>query len=210
MRSLRPALAAFFFLVIAGASAQGQVFLTRWTFNGDDVVDMSVTTGFGPMTALPATASGALSSLGAGAGWAPSFSSYSPGDYFEFSLSATAGGAFAVDTISLVTSASLNGATQWEVRSTLDGYSTVLGTGVTDEAGSDTLHDLGLAVGPGQAFTFRVYGLGGNSDAIFGFSVDDVTVTGAVSAVPEPSTYAALAGAGALGLAWWRRRRGVV
>ena len=35
------------------------------------------------------------------------------------------------------------------------------------------------------------------------FAIDNVTIT----AVPEPSTYAACAGAAVLGLAFWRRRR---
>ena len=35
------------------------------------------------------------------------------------------------------------------------------------------------------------------------FTIDSVTV----SAIPEPSTYAMLAGLGALGLAAWRRRQ---
>lgn len=37
-------------------------------------------------------------------------------------------------------------------------------------------------------------------------AIDNFSVTG-VSAIPEPSTYAALAGAGVLALAWWRRRQ---
>jgi hypothetical protein len=38
----------------------------------------------------------------------------------------------------------------------------------------------------------------------FRLSIDGIVLT---TAVPEPSTYAALAGASALALAWWRRRR---
>jgi len=46
---------------------------------------------------------------------------------------------------------------------------------------------------------FALYAVGGTSN----FAIDNVTLT----AVPEPSTYAACAGAAVLGLAFWRRRR---
>lgn len=48
---------------------------------------------------------------------------------------------------------------------------------------------------------FAIYALGGTYD----FAIDDVLITH--TAVPEPSTYAACAGAAVLGLAFWRRRR---
>jgi len=53
------------------------------------------------------------------------------------------------------------------------------------------------------AFQNWVGGSGGGAQDIY---LDNLTLT-ATSAVPEPSTYAALAGLGALGLALWRRRR---
>lgn len=68
---------------------------------------------------------------------------------------------------------------------------------------SVTLSSLNLA--PGSAFYLRwnFTTTGGNSQ---GLGLDNVSVT--VSAIPEPSTYAALAGAAALlGAAWHRRRR---
>lgn len=43
-----------------------------------------------------------------------------------------------------------------------------------------------------------------NSFNVTSFSID---LADAPVAVPEPSTYAAMAGAGALGFAWWRRRK---
>lgn len=50
--------------------------------------------------------------------------------------------------------------------------------------------------------------LGFNSSSINtpNFLIDNLYVTD-ISAIPEPSAYAALAGAGGLGLAFWRRRR---
>jgi hypothetical protein len=41
---------------------------------------------------------------------------------------------------------------------------------------------------------------------IFGSGLAEVRISGSVSAIPEPSTYAAIAGAAMLGLATWRRR----
>jgi hypothetical protein len=63
---------------------------------------------------------------------------------------------------------------------------------------------------PTDGYSFRI--LGRNSvDTIAGdlMYADDFSVVAgaaAISAIPEPSTYAALAGLGALGLALWRRR----
>jgi autotransporter-associated beta strand protein len=45
------------------------------------------------------------------------------------------------------------------------------------------------------------------ADYVFGLSGSTLTLTYGVSAIPEPSTYAALFGALALGLAAWRRRK---
>ncbi|WP_415909109.1 PEP-CTERM sorting domain-containing protein [Oleiharenicola sp. Vm1] len=58
-----------------------------------------------------------------------------------------------------------------------------------------------------NGFNFGVFG---NSNLSAAISVGSVYADNfAVSAVPEPSTYAAFAGLGALGLVWWRRRQRV-
>ena len=61
--------------------------------------------------------------------------------------------------------------------------------------------DLNSVISPGQSVDF-VLGNGGN-----GYGGDESLISGSVSAIPEPSTYAALAGIGALGLVALRRRR---
>jgi len=60
--------------------------------------------------------------------------------------------------------------------------------------------------GVANGFNFGVFG---NSNTPAAISVGSVYADNySVSAIPEPSTYAAFAGLGALGLAFWRRRRG--
>ncbi len=55
-----------------------------------------------------------------------------------------------------------------------------------------------------NGFNFGVFG---NSNMLAGITLGSVYADNmSVSAIPEPSTYAALAGLGALGLAFWRRR----
>lgn len=49
----------------------------------------------------------------------------------------------------------------------------------------------------------RLYGLGAGGNQLAAFTLNQVTI----SAIPEPSTYAAIAGAAMLGLAVWQRRR---
>jgi hypothetical protein len=54
-----------------------------------------------------------------------------------------------------------------------------------------------------STYSFDAFALFSLSSNGSNFAIDNVTVT----AVPEPSTYAACAGAAVLGLAFWRRRR---
>ena len=58
----------------------------------------------------------------------------------------------------------------------------------------------------GDATLGRI-GFDTSSTTINDFLIDNVYAS-SISAVPEPSTYAAIAGAGILGFACWRRRRG--
>jgi hypothetical protein len=187
-------------------------FLTRWTFDGATGVDMGITTGFGPVQGQGALSSSTYGSTStyATVGWAPTISSYNPGSYFEFTLSATDITApYTINGIDFHSASFLNGATGWEVRSNLDNFSLVLGSGATNTPSGANLTNLGLDIGAGESFTFRIIGTGANAANVFnGFIVDEVTVTGvAISAVPEPSTYAAICGALAIiGTVIQRRR----
>lgn len=201
-------------LFVFAPFVHAQNFLTRWTFDGPDSVDMSLTTGFGPVQAQGATTSSTYNSTGVYAteGWAPAIAAYNPGSYFEFTLSATDFTApYTVNRIAFDSASFLNGATGWEVRSNLDNFSLVLGSGATNTPSGANLTNLGLDIGAGQFFTFRIIGTGaGAADVFNGFIVDHVTLTGAIgatSAVPEPSTYAAILGACAIIGAVIQRRR---
>ena len=61
---------------------------------------------------------------------------------------------------------------------------------------------------PTDGFSFRI--LGKSTEVAISSGIlyaDDFAVSAGQTAIPEPSTYAALAGLGALGLAFWQRRR---
>lgn len=62
---------------------------------------------------------------------------------------------------------------------------------------------------PTNGYSFRILGVNTGTDVLDGNSLfaDSFSVTAGATAIPEPSTYAAFAGLGALGLACWRRRQ---
>jgi hypothetical protein len=67
---------------------------------------------------------------------------------------------------------------------------------------SDTFGGGGLSVAQGESLDL----LNGRLALTYMSGSDLMYSYASVSAVPEPSTYAAIAGCGALGLAVWRRR----
>ena len=213
MRSLSKLLALALFTVGLAGSALGQDFILRWTFDGDDEVDMSATTSLGPVSGAEVIASSPFNSVGGTSnsvvGWGPAINSYTPLDYFEFSLSVTEPVSYTISEISLYAGSFLNEATSFEVRGAMDNYSTVLGTGLTNGVGPVSFDNLMLGGSTNMPFTFRVYGLGGEAGRFNGFIVDHVTVSGRAGApaVPEPASFASLLGLALLGWTATRRRR---
>lgn len=91
-----------------------------------------------------------------------------------------------------------------EVRASTDGVRPTLATlshtiDITGTIGGSTAY-IGFTGGTGQAY---------GKHEILNFAFSDTYLNGGIAAVPEPSTYA-LFGLGlmAVGLTWWRRRRG--
>lgn len=101
-----------------------------------------------------------------------------------------------------------------QLRLSYDGSTQVLDTGYSLDGGATFLSGAAFALAGGQAGISAPYNNGFGLE--FYASVNDLGSAVAsgqmsfdnfsVSAVPEPSTYPALAGLGALGLVWWRRR----
>lgn len=197
--------------------AQTENFGLTWTFDGGEVgnihYDKTATTGYGPVQAVVPSSNRAFSGTG-GYSWAAAIDYYNPDDYFAFTLSPTDITApYTISSISFQARAFLNGATGWELRSNLDNYSLVLGSGTPKDNKTFNLTGLDLSVGAGDPFTLLIIGKGvaaGYTDVFYGFIVDEIHVKGSIataSAVPEPSTYALFLGIATLGLVIVRRRR---
>lgn len=110
------------------------------------------------------------------------------------------------DTTDVMLRISYNGGTN----TFTSGYSFDNGTTFYDYGTGAAMNTSAWAVAPTTGFGLRFYG------ALYGDGspIGPIATSGqmymdnlSVSAVPEPSTYAAIAGLGALGLALWRRRR---
>ncbi len=119
--------------------------------------------------------------------------------YYTFTLTVDSG-SVNLDEVSFAWNHSTNGPKSWQLRSDLDGdnFTTVLGTNTVSSADTNTVETIVLS----SAFDdfsgtveFRIYGYGAvQNTSGQGFRIDDVTV----SAIPEPGTFAMLAGLSSL------------
>jgi hypothetical protein len=143
--------------------------------------------------------------------------SFANDGFFSFTVTPDSG--FELDLSSLSFLIAKGGASEtrnYEVRSSLTGATSLAGPAMPaavrgdgtagmdnvsiDLTGFSELQNVTTAV----TFQF-ITATTGNFNASLEW--DDITLGGDVSVVPEPSTYAALLGLGALGLVMWRRRR---
>ncbi len=159
-------------------------------------------------TGLTATSTGADTFVGVS--WTTS-ASIDANDYFQFSITPSGGYSMNLTSLSLSERRSGTGIRTWEIRSSVDNYASALGTfSVPDDTNTRTGQSVTLSSGFSSlttATTFRIYGY--SAEAAGGtWRIDDVVLNGSISAIPEPSTYAAIFGALALvGTVWHRRRQ---
>lgn len=217
--------ARFLFLLVSiGAIAPGvpalRAQIVTYTFGPSGSPTTAATTVatnlsasvFTGSTGSPATGSGTpLFTAGSGSNYftATTWTGGAPGsNYFEFTLTPANGYDFQVTTISFGYRSTGTGPTAFAIRSSADAYGADLTSGTLTNDGS------WYASGPSSitlsglssATTFRLYASGASAGGGT-LRVDDVTLAGSISAVPEPSTYAAIFGAVVLAGAAWRRRR---
>lgn len=146
-------------------------------------------------------------------------------DYLTFTV--TAGGAYKLNLSALSfdyaytftnTGTTTANVATYNVRSSVDNYVTSIATFTTNAQSTGanptwSPASIGLSAAAYQdlsSITFRIIlADDGSTSATSFFRFDSVLLSGAVTAIPEPSTYALLAGAGGLALAGFRRRFGV-
>lgn len=149
---------------------------------------------------------------GSGGGYfgADTWTGTAPGtNYFQFTITPAEGFAVTLTSLSFGYRATSTGPNAISFRSGSDSYSTnLVSSALTRDSSWHTSGSLTLtSTTITSATTFRIYGSGASS-AGGTFRVDDVTLNGSISAIPEPSTYAAIVGAASLaGAIWWRRRQ---
>lgn len=133
-------------------------------------------------------------------------------DYWEFTITPTAGYEFTVDTITFAFLRASNGPKSVTIRTSLDAYASDASTPYTNLASSASLSfSLGVILDQDAPVTFRVYGYQagstGSSGALRGTQLFEVF--GSVTAVPEPSSYAVGMGVVALSMCVLSRRKRV-
>lgn len=221
-------------VVAAGVStAQAQV-IAQWDFNTFTTVNQIVP---GPVAADQTAAGVTVGDLTRGAGLSQfetkSFSSQpvlrfvnsvgatteaaavSGNVYAEFSLTPTAGNKLDLTTLTLdAWSASSTASRSFFVRyspdptfafsSTLIPATSAPSSGSSPAAVSGNINITDLT----SAIYFRIYGFDpGSGSPNRGLQYDNITVSGSVSPIPEPSTYALMGGLGLVGFAGYRRWR---
>ena len=132
-------------------------------------------------------------------------------NYFQFTISAASGYEISLSGINFYYRSTSTGPVTFDIRSSSDSYASSLANGSLNNDSDWYSATNSVTLSGISNTTVRIYAsTTGNSSATGGgtLRIDDVDVLGSVnlSAVPEPSTYAALAGLTILGFAAYRRR----
>jgi len=173
--------------------------------------DLSASVFSGSLGA-PATGSGSpVYAAGSGGGYftASAWTGGAPGtNYFEFTLTPDFGYGLSLSSISFGYRATGTGPTAFAVRSSSDVFSSTLASGtITNDSAWHSTGPLSITLSSlTAATTLRVYASGASS-SLGTLRVDDVTLSGSVTAIPESSTYAAIFGLLAFAGGLLHRRR---
>jgi hypothetical protein len=131
-----------------------------------------------------------------------SWSATSPTKYFSFTITPNSGYLVGIATISFDYRQTPTGAANYQINIGTD-TNVTSGSFSTDSTWHSVTQSITLTAFS-DSREVRIYGFNGGSGS---FGIDRITFSGTVSAIPEPSTYAAIFGAAALAAAIWSRRR---
>ena len=217
MKTLRHGLLSIAMLAMTCA-VQAQIVIYSFGTSGSPTTNASSTASdvsasvFSGLNGTPATGSGSpVYSAGSGGSYftATAWTGAAPGsNYFQFTITPDSGYSISTTTLTFGYRATPTGPTAYSIRSSADSYTANLASGsFTNDGNWSSVGSISITLsGLVSATTLRLYGSGA-STAGGTLRVDDVGLSGSVTAIPESSTYAAILGTlTLLGVVIWRRR----
>lgn len=215
-------------VVFAGISflalqSSGQTTIASWSFNTDSVTPIidaanvgvsDLTVSAGSISFQNGTDSGGSRIAFSGSGWNVDGFNPSTNKFWEFTVTPTSGYQIDYNTLSLRVGRTAAGAQAATIQWSLDGFTTAGTTASSFSINSTDVNSLDpVSVGSGNlpagnvsdSVTFRIFGY--DATGTGNFRLNNVAFSGSVSAIPEPSTYAAIGGILALGAVLYRRRK---
>ena len=199
-------------------SVQAQIVIYSFGTSGSPTTNASSTAShvsasvFSGLNGGPATGSGSpVYAAGSGGSFftATTWTGAAPGsNYFQFTITPDSGYSISATTLTFGYRATPTGPTAYAIRSSADSYTANLASGsFTNDGNWSSVGSISITLsGLVSATTLRLYGSGASA-AGGTLRVDDVGLSGTVTAIPESSTYAAILGTlTLLGVVIWRRR----